>query len=703
MTDVMTIVRKRLVRQAIWALIVSLLVHLIDPLMFTAHAHMTEATDSERVSMDFKSAPLNEVLAALADLAGLNLLIDESVSGAVTMTLRDQSVTDAIGLISRTHGFDVERVGDTLIVASPDRFRQGIIPKQLDSFRIKHVDPLKAADLVMQLYPDISLVLDESTGFIAMTGSERSLAGALQFLSQYDEEKPLQFIRTPVQEVLMAISSRAGLHLVMEGTLTGEVTAFVEGMDYSEAIRLVTEATGLSYELEGQALYVRKAPDASLSDFATTPTRRILRVDYVNPETAIDMVQRIWPGLGVTADIASRLIVLDGMSQDMTEAEAFIRDIDVRPGQVYVEARVEEISVDAMRQLGLSWQSSGFNWSGDQPATAVLPWNPSQLYATLEILDQEGKADLLASPRLAAVDGEEARILIGDRIPLIMTRKNADGELSEELEYIEAGIALEITPIVGQDGFITLDIRTEVSSITGLTTQGVPELRTREAVTRIRVKDGQPLAIGGLIQEEERVSMSGLPFLKDIPLLGRLFQNEKTDLVRSETVIFLTPRIVRDDMEIEPFVPETAEPMAPVNNEPIEGRSVSIDVGRLADRSLYAEYESPVDSNHFTARLYLSGIDASPPNWGLGVGIRRYFDAFGSPWVDVGIDRIQSQSDEATFMYSARVGGRGYITDRMFAEPYLEYRLIPSRPTPGWFVPALKEGISGGLRFGWRY
>src|SRR5690606_9213522 len=174
-----------------------------------------------------------------------------------------------------------------------------------------------------------------------------------------------------------------------------------------------------------------------------------------------------------------------------------------------------------------------------------LTWDPAQLQATLRSLAERGRSKVLASPKISAVDDETARMLIGDRVPIVTEHTDSEGRVLQSVEFIDVGIVLETEPSVASDGAVTLDIRTEVSSVVDPASR-FPTVRTREATTRVRVQDGQPLIIGGLIQEEERERLSGIPYLNELPVLGSIFGRRVNENVQTETLIILIPHVISD-------------------------------------------------------------------------------------------------------------------------------------------------------------
>ena len=159
------------------------------------------------------------------------------------------------------------------------------------------------------------------------------------------------------------------------------------------------------------------------------------------------------------------------------------------------------------------------------------------------MLEQNRKANIISNPRITTVDNREAKILVGQKIPLIV--QDVAGNPVSQLQTI--GIQLKVTPHLTQDKKIIMDLHPEVSDLsTQSTVQGGVIINTSEADTRVMVDDGQTAVIGGLIRTNESTVRRGVPFLKDIPLIGRLFRSDITTRQNRELIIFVTPRLLQD-------------------------------------------------------------------------------------------------------------------------------------------------------------
>jgi general secretion pathway protein D len=189
--------------------------------------------------------------------------------------------------------------------------------------------------------------------------------------------------------------------------------------------------------------------------------------------------------------------------------------------------------------------------------------------AVFDVLQTVGKTNMVSSPKIATIENQEAKILVGTKEAYVTTTVSTPGTgvstTAESVTFIDVGIKLFVTPTVGDDGFITMKIRPEVSSVDRLlqTSQGnsIPIVRTSESETTVMVKDGITIVIGGLIEERDEKSTSGIPLLCKIPFIGPLFGKTSIEKTRTELAVFLTPRVMTGDVtNVTPFDQKTYKP-----------------------------------------------------------------------------------------------------------------------------------------------
>jgi general secretion pathway protein D len=248
-----------------------------------------------------------------------------------------------------------------------------------------------------------------------------------------------------------------------------------------------------------------------------------------------------------------------------------IEQLDVRPAQVLLEVLIAEISLSRATQYGVNWRlftrelvSDGgiFGALGpDVPdddlgadgglGLSVVSLGTVDVRAVLQALASRTNVRILSTPRVLALNNEEARILVGSQVPFTQsTRTGLDVVVDQSVQFRNVGTQLTVVPTVNTDGYVTFRILQEVSALSAQTIEAAlnaPVITTREAETSALVRSGRTIIIGGLIDETEQRIRSGVPLLQDLPLLGGLFRNESRGRSRTELAIFVTPHVVFDD------------------------------------------------------------------------------------------------------------------------------------------------------------
>jgi general secretion pathway protein D len=247
-----------------------------------------------------------------------------------------------------------------------------------------------------------------------------------------------------------------------------------------------------------------------------------------------------------------------------------IDSLDTRPAQVLFEVTVAEVTLTKDDQFGIDWSVAGGSTSvqlGQPTGTVtdtsgirdfvlrVVTLRNANVRAVLRALASRSQVQVLSTPEILAVNNREARILVGSRVPFIAsTRLGLDVAVDRSVQYENVGTTLTIVPTINQDDYVSVQILQEVSQLTNQTIRAAldaPVISTREASTRAIVRDGQTVVIGGLIGNQREDIDNGVPFLKDIPLLGNLFKRRSITRTRSELAIFVTPYIVRSDADAD--------------------------------------------------------------------------------------------------------------------------------------------------------
>lgn len=395
----------------------------------------------------------------------------------------------------------------------------------------------------------------------------------------------INFVDEDLRTVLYTLATIGGVDIVVDDSVKGNVTMRLKNVTFETALDLVTRAKGLSYRKVNSAVVVEPA------DIGTTET---LKLNYASVVDVKKSLGKITEGLKirVEADESSNSLIVTGSPTGIARLKAMMADLDVPQQQIELEAKVVAINKNNTKDLGIDWSwdatpqypevttenetltiptysADGKTVTGSTtitvPKTTVTRDSkkgiirfgrnpegyPYEFYyqAKINALVSKGNAKVLAQPKVMTINGKEARILIGDKIPVPLEKTDANGKKDTTIEYKDTGIKLTYTPVVNPDGLILAKVHTEVSTPqvdNTLSNQVVAyRITTREAETNVRMKDGETMVIGGLIGNDESHVNNKVPFLGDLPVLGKLFQSSHNTKSSTEVVIFLTARIVK--------------------------------------------------------------------------------------------------------------------------------------------------------------
>lgn len=298
------------------------------------------------------------------------------------------------------------------------------------------------------------------------------------------------------------------------------------------------------------------------------------------------LAQRVNDNIAV--DRRLNAMILTGTPDVIAGLKAIIEKLDVPVRSVILETQIVELSDSAARNIGLDFSPDGSgvvaNASGNggyviknlQPGSGQVNV-AANLYAQVSL----GNAKIIARPRILAQSGQPASILTGDAIPILtaVVVAGSGSVTSQQVNYVNVGVNLQIQPRVSSDGFVTSHIYSEVSSVTQFVS-GVPQISQRTASTTASVRDGESFVIGGLLQDNEIRNLTKLPFIGDLPLIGVFFRHVNTSHSQTNLYIVVTPHIVGANVPpnqppaslvpaaLPTAIPQVAPPGAPPAPQP---------------------------------------------------------------------------------------------------------------------------------------
>ena len=393
-----------------------------------------------------------------------------------------------------------------------------------------------------------------------------------------------------IRTVCRAISEFSGRNIVVAQQAKGVVTIALHNVPWREALRTILRTCSLDYMEEGGILRVddmaklsaeqaeRDAAWAKQMESAPLDTR-IVKLNYANAAELSVALQAALTRRGtVLVEKRTNSLIVSDLTDNLDKVEKMATELDSTTPEIEITAKLVDVDAEALRQLGIEWNIGGNATGGSDffsnvptppgvralnpgndgnqglasnhktgiadPSTTVsygIFKNWGSVEAQLQMLEQHRKANIISNPRICTVDNREAKILVGQKIPLIV--QDVAGNPVSQLQTI--GIQLKVTPHLTADKRIVMDLHPEVSDLsTQSTVQGGVIINTSEADTRVMVDDGQTAVIGGLIRTNDSKVRKGIPLLKDLPLLGFLFRSENMVRQNRELLIFVTPRLM---------------------------------------------------------------------------------------------------------------------------------------------------------------
>ena len=437
---------------------------------------------------------------------------------------------------------------------------------------------------------ELRAVLEEDAGFVpaqtllAKLQSTRGPVSAVPVLKTKDSRAvTLQFRDAQTKMVFEVLARQTGLNFIFDKDVKsdGKTTIFVTGVPVESAIDLILAQNQLAKQI---------LADNMVLIYPATPTKQkeyqeeIVHSFYLANAAVKDVENLLKTVLGsktLFVDERANLVVMRDTPEHIRMAEKLVSSIDVAEPEVILEVEVLEAANTLLDQLGIRYPSAATFTPNPLPTSTASTGTTvttstsgtsmhiadylgqskntitvSQLSAGVDLLKTTGQTNVLSSPRIRAKNKEKAKIMIGDRVPVVTSGASATsgGTYStSSVQYLEVGLNLDVTPTIHLDGNVQIKMGLEVSSIvkefdvaTGSGGQThVYQIGTRNATTTLELKDGETQILAGLITDSDQKSSSHIPGLGDLPILGRLFGSNGTNRSKSEIILSITPHIIR--------------------------------------------------------------------------------------------------------------------------------------------------------------
>lgn len=465
-------------------------------------AVLQQAQDSGKISLDLKGMDIIEVIKMLASKGNLNVIVGPDVKGRVTIFLKSVDLMDALDIILIANNLAYDKRGDIIYIMSQRDYERMYGEKYAEkkdimTFQLKYAKAAEVGKALNQIKTKLGkIIVDEGSNTIVVIDNPSTVA---------------------------------------------QISNMIQNID----IPTVTKIFELKY--------------AKVADMKEKITENITK------------------GLGsMQIDERTNKIAVTDLGKKVEDIEKIITAFDEKPQQVLIEAKILQITLDDHLKLGVDWTSvikkiqkevnlksafqlAPFDVFGPPGAELLIGslGDSGDVNVMIQVLKTIGDTDLLSSPRITAINNQEAKILIGVSQPYAtntVTQTTGTATTGTNISFLDIGVKLYVTPTINRDGFITMKIRPEVSSTNSNYTYGtppttIPVVQTTQAETSVSIKDGTTIVIGGLIKDQRTGTVNKIPILGDLPLIKYAFSNTDDQVQKQELVIFLTPHLISGDTD----------------------------------------------------------------------------------------------------------------------------------------------------------
>lgn len=396
------------------------------------------------------------------------------------------------------------------------------------------------------------------------TGKELGIYPKLK--AAYQVPVSLSFSGASLLQVFEALKQASGLNYMIERDVRPDIriTLSVTNKPVEDIVRLLLATNQLERRvLDDDTLLIYPNTPAKVAEYREMVVRTFY-LSNADATKAAAAVRTITKARDVVIDEKLNMIMVRDSAEVVRLAEKLIASQDIADPEVMLELEVLEVSVNRLLELGIHWPDSvSATISGADGvagrlkldelrnrSSGMVRLNTNDPLVSAQFRSQKGDANLLANPRVRVRNRHTAKILIGERVPVITTTSTANVGTSESVNYLDVGLKLEIEPTVSLDGEVSMKIALEVSNILETITRAsgtqAYRLGTRNTSTNLSLHDGETNILAGLIQRDERRSNTGVPGANEIPVVSKLFGAAQDSDSRTEIVLLVTPRIVRN-------------------------------------------------------------------------------------------------------------------------------------------------------------
>ena len=455
-------------------------------------------------TFDFRDANVSDVLMALAKSAGVNVVIDDSVTGTISVAFDDLTFEQALGYILKVRGLEQYKMENNIIIADKGTLEKNFDMLKTQRFQLKYVNFDTAIRALSMFITEPNRISEDlATRSLLVRGREEELIKVEDVLKTID----------------VALETRI---FPLSNNLYDDIAQLTRIVQLIKIIIPDEKRISLNYNLN---------ENREIKEKMDEEVKVQVKVPLGNP-----------------------YFVIQGTKEELKAVTNLIANIDRKLPQIMIEAKIVEINRNKTKDLGVSWLVGGQEGSisfGEMSLGGTMERQGQDLVSIkIQALEKSNLGRLVGNPRVLTISGKTAVISVGDKVPYRNIVTDIDGNKTYPLQWLDVGVKMVVTPELTQDGFIILHVYPSVSTFEPYEyyVEGKlfsdPKKSEKSADTTARLRDGETLVIGGLIRSSVLESVTKIPILGDIPIIGQLFTLRNKTHQETELIIFVTPHVV---------------------------------------------------------------------------------------------------------------------------------------------------------------
>ena len=558
---------------------------------------MVSVAQNDEFSLNFKDVDIHTLIETVADATGKNFIVDPRITGNISVItstpMKSAQVYDVFLSILKVHGYSAVPNGNIVkiipnLTAKQDGDENELRAKSLNGdeqltriVQVSHVDATLVVQTLMPLMPQYAFMASVPESNTIILSDTAANVNRLALMIKQIDRSDVQKIEIISLRNAIATDLIQPLNTLIASTNAGKLNAggaplvadsrsnsIIIGGDTDMRMQLRALIANLDSPMETdgdtEVIYLHYAVAKELVETLTGISEN--KTGGTNQPVTQSSTEKDFE---IRANDATNSLIITAPAEQMRSLKSVIRQLDIRRAQVHIEAIIAEVNYDKSQDIGVEWHTKLVK-NGVAVASSPQPLGEmikqagkgmsvgylvgGELRALLSAMAEDVNVNVLSTPSIVTLDNEEASMIVGQNVPILSgsfsTGAGQPGNAITTYVRQDVGVMLKVKPQINEGNAIKLKVRQEVSSVDEKAKNDVESggatLNKREIETSVLVDDGKILVLGGLIQDDLQVTVDKVPFLGDLPLLGFLFQNNHTKIVKKNLMVFLRPVIMRD-------------------------------------------------------------------------------------------------------------------------------------------------------------